>query len=392
MVSQALLDRARCGDEAAFAELVAPYRRELHVHCYRMLGSFDDADDALQETLLAAWRGLATFQGKASLRTWLYRIATNTCLNLIRTASRRPQMTESLPATAPPPSGSNEVTWLQPYPDMLLDGLPAGDPGPEAQVERQEAVSLAFVTALQLLPPRARAVLVFRDVLGFTARETAAILGGSEEAIAMTLSRARASLREHQPSANAAPARSGTTAEETMARRLAAALTAHDVEAVVSLLAEDVQVAMPPLPAVWQGRDRAAVFMTEVAFRLVPKARFVETRANRQPALAVYARDRASGLWRASGLLVLTLRGGQIAGLTRFESHTLRPFGLPRILRGDRQADHLSTHNQMPPIKPSWPLPAVRSAEPPRGTREAGPCLILGNRPSWQAARQSPPD
>jgi RNA polymerase sigma factor (sigma-70 family) len=143
MVSQAL-DRAHSGDEAAFAGLVAPYRRELHVHCYRMLGSFDDADDALQETLLAAWRGLAAFQAKASLRTWLYRIATNTCLNLIRTASRRPQMTEPLPATAPPPSGSNEVTWLQPYPDILLDGLLAGDPGPEAQIERLEAVSLAF--------------------------------------------------------------------------------------------------------------------------------------------------------------------------------------------------------------------------------------------------------
>src|SRR5215472_16705524 len=206
MASQALLDRARAGDDAAFAELVAPYRRELHVHCYRMLGSFDDADDAVQETLLAAWRGLASFQGTASLRTWLYRIATNTCLNLIRTASRRPQMTEPLPAAAPPPSGSNEVTWLQPYPDLLLDGLPAAGPGPEAQIERHEAVSLAFVTALQLLSPRARAVLVLRDVLGFTARETAAILGGTEEATAMTLSRARALLRQHHPSPAAAPA------------------------------------------------------------------------------------------------------------------------------------------------------------------------------------------
>ena len=335
MVGQALLERARGGDEAAFAALVAPHRRELHVHCYRMLGSFDDADDALQETLLAAWRGLAAFQGTASLRTWLYRIATNTCLNLIRTASRRPQMTEPLPAAAPPPSGSNEVTWLQPYPDLLLDGLPARDPGPEAQIEQHEAVSLAFVTALQLLSPRARAVLVLRDVLGFTGRETAAILGGSEEAAAMTLSRARASLREHQLSPVAATAWPTTRAEEAMARRLAAALTAHDLETVVSLLAQDVRIAMPPLPAVWQGRDQAAAFMTEVAFRLVPEARFVETRANRQPALAVYTRDQASGVWRASGLLVLTLRGGQIAGLTRFESHTLHPFGLPRILPAD---------------------------------------------------------
>jgi hypothetical protein len=176
-------------------------------------------------------------------------------------------------------------------------------------------------------------VLVLRDVLGFTARETAAIVGGNQEAIAMALSRARASLREHQPSPDAA--QPGTAAEQAMARRLAAALTAHDVETVVSMLAEDVRIAMPPLPAVWQGRDRAAAFMTEVAFRLVPEARFVETRANRQPALATYTRDQASGLWRASGLLVLTLHSGQIAGLTRFESNTLRPFGLPRILPGD---------------------------------------------------------
>jgi RNA polymerase sigma-70 factor (TIGR02960 family) len=332
MADDALLDQARSGDEAAFAELVRPHRRELHLHCYRLLGSFDDADDALQETLVAAWRGLPAFQAKASARTWLYRIATNTCLNLVRKAARRPQMTQPLPAAAPVSTGSSEVTWLQPYPDKLLDGLPDGDPGPEARVERNEAVSLAFVTALQLLSPRARAVLILRDVLGFTAREAADIIGSNEEAVTMTLSRARATLRQHTPSPEAPPAQAGTASEERMARRLAAALVAHDIDAVVSLLADDIRIAMPPLPAIWQGRERAAEFLTEVAFRLVPEARFVGTHANRQPALAVYTRDQASGLWRGSGLLVLTLRGDQITGLTRFESHTLRPFGLPRIL------------------------------------------------------------
>lgn len=344
MANGSLLDLARSGDEVAFAELVRPHRRELHLHCYRLLGSFDDADDALQETLVAAWRGLPAFQAKASMRTWLYRIATNTCLNLVRKAARRPQMTQPLPAAAPAPTGSAEVTWLQPYPDRLLDALPDGDPGPDARVERNEAVSLAFVTALQLLSPRARAVLILRDVLGFTAREAAGIIGSSEEAVAMTLSRARTTLRQHAPSPEALPAPAGTPAEERMARRLAGALAAHDIEAVVSLLANDIQITMPPLPAMWQGRQQAARFLTEVAFRLVPEARFVETRANRQPALAVYTRDQASGLWRGSGLLVITLQDDQIIGLIRFESHTLRPFGLPRILPDDGPPGTPSNH------------------------------------------------
>ena len=332
MTDHAVLDRARSGDADAFAELTAPHRRELHVHCYRMLGSFEDADDAVQDTLLAAWRGLAGFQARASVRTWLYRVATNTCLNLIRAGSRRPQMTEALPAAAPAPTGAERVTWLQPYPDMLLDALPDEAPGPEARVEQHEAVSLAFITALQLLSPRARAVLILRDVLGFTAREVAETLGSTEDAVAMTLSRARASLRGRSlPPA----ARAGTAAEEALVRRLAAAFTAHDVDTVVSLLTEDVRISMPPLPAVWEGRKRAAEFVAEVAFRLVPEARFVPVRANRQPALAVYSRDEANGLWRGGGLLVVTPRGDLVAGLTRFESHTLRAFGLPRVLPGE---------------------------------------------------------
>jgi RNA polymerase sigma-70 factor (TIGR02960 family) len=337
MPDETLVRRARSGDGAAFAELVRPYRRELHVHSYRMLGSFDDADDAVQETLLAAWRGFATYQARASVRTWLYQVATNTCLNLLRAASRRPQMADSLPSSAPAPTGSAEVSWLQPYPDTLLDAIPDHQAGPEAQVEQTEAVSLAFVTALQLLAPRARAVLILRDVLGFSARETADALESTPEAVAMTLSRARAALRPHTPGASAreCAGRVGTAAEAALVRRFTAALVAHDVDAVVALLAEDVRVSMPPLPAVWQGRETAARFLTEVVFLLVPEARFVTTHANRQPALAVYTRGNADGVWRINGLLVITVEGNWIAGLTRFESATLRPFGLPRILADD---------------------------------------------------------
>jgi RNA polymerase sigma-70 factor (ECF subfamily) len=335
MAETDLLPAASSGDEAAFASLVAPYRRELHVHCYQMLGSFDDADDALQETLLAAWRGLASFEGRASVRTWLYKVATNTCLNLIRTASRRPQMADPLPAAAPEPTGSSEVVWLQPYPDLLLDELPDLKAGPEARIERAEAVSLAFVTALQLLSPRARAVLVLREVLEFSAAEVAETLESTPEAVAMTLSRARAALRNHAPARTTTGSVAGTAAEARLVRLLTDALTAHDVDAVVRLLAEDVRIAMPPLPAVWQGRQRAAAFLAEVAFRLVPRARFVQTRANGQPALAVYMHDAADGLWRAGGLLVVTLDGDRITGLTRFEAATMRPFGLPRILPED---------------------------------------------------------
>ncbi|MGH3274792.1 MAG: RNA polymerase subunit sigma-70 [Streptosporangiaceae bacterium] len=329
--ADALLQRAQLGDGQAFAELVEPHRRELHVHCYRMLGSFDDADDALQETLLAGWRGLAAFHARASVRTWLYRIATNTCLNLRRTAARRPQPAPTLPAAAPAPTGSESVTWLQPYPDALLDSLPDHDLNPEARAVRDEAVSLAFISTLQLLSPRARAVLILRDVLSFSAREVASTIGSTEEAVAMNLSRARASLRDQTR-----PALSRDLASESaLARRLTAAFTAHDVGTVVSLLTEDVRIAMPPQPALWEGRRVAARFLAEVAFRLVPQARYIQTRANRQPALAIYARDAATGRWQSSGLLVITVAGDQAARLTRFEVPALRAFGLPPVLPDD---------------------------------------------------------
>jgi RNA polymerase sigma-70 factor (ECF subfamily) len=343
----ALVDLARSGDEAAFTALVTPLHRELHVHCYRMLGSFDDADDALQETLLAAWRGVGTFGARASVRTWLYRIATNTCLNLLRAAGRRPQSASSLPAYAPAPNAQAEVTWLQPYPDALLEELPADAPGPEDIAERNAAVSLAFTSALQLLTPRARAVLVLRDVLGFTASEAADMLQSSADAVAMTLSRARAALRDQQAGHEPRPVPDVVAAR--LAQALAVALAARDIDAVMRLLADDVRFLMPPLAAVWQGHASAATFLTRAAFHLVPEGRFIPVGANRQPALAVYARDTASGTWRANGLLVITvapasegnaashgsdrLDGAAITAVTRFDASRLRTFRLPGILR-----------------------------------------------------------
>ena len=202
-----LITRARSGDGEAFRQLIGPHRRELMVHCYRILGSTQDAEDALQETLLAAWQGLRGFEERSSVRTWLYRIATSRCLNALRSGRRRP------PAGSPPawvepvePSGLGEVTWLQPFPDALLDDLADRAPGPEARYESREAISLAFVTALQLLPPRQRAVLILRDVLGFRASEVAGILESTEESVTSALKRARAALsRQPGPEAGREP-------------------------------------------------------------------------------------------------------------------------------------------------------------------------------------------
>src|SRR5262249_32476565 len=214
--------QARSGDSEAFAELVAPHRRELQVHCYRMLGSTQDAEDALQETLLAAWRGLGGFEGQASLRTWLYRVATNRCLNALRANRRRPTMSMPAPDFHPPePTQLGEVTWLQPYPHLLLDGLPDAAPGPEARYETREAISLAFVTALQLLPPRQRAVLVLRDVLGFHADEVAQFLETTEQSVASALKRARGSVQRRLAEApTASPPPPGSPVEQALVAQL----------------------------------------------------------------------------------------------------------------------------------------------------------------------------
>jgi RNA polymerase sigma-70 factor (ECF subfamily) len=197
-VSSELIDRARSGDEAAFEQLIDPYRHEMQVHCYRILGSLADAEDALQETLTAAWRGLAAFEGRASIRTWLYRIATTRCLNMLRSASRRPPANLPVLDVEPPdPTRLGEVVWLEPYPDVLLADVPDSAVGPEGRYETREAISLAFVTALQLLPPRQRATLILCDVLAFSARETADLPDTTEQSVASALKRARADRRFH---------------------------------------------------------------------------------------------------------------------------------------------------------------------------------------------------
>ena len=268
-MSNELLDRARAGDATAFAALVDPHRTELQVHCYRMLGSLQDAEDALQQTLLAAWVGIGGFEGRSSLRTWLYRIATHRCLNALRSASRRPVLTAP---GAPPsePSGAGEVFWLQPYPDLMLDGLPDQAPGPEALYETREAISLAFVTALQLLPPNQRAVLLLRDVLGYSARESAELLGLSEDAVTSALKRAREALRVKRTREDAPPVSSSSPDERELLDRFVAAFTSGDVDALVALFTDDVWVRMPPLPFEYHGREAARRFLTASASIAAP--------------------------------------------------------------------------------------------------------------------------
>jgi RNA polymerase sigma-70 factor (TIGR02960 family) len=333
-----LLSLARAGDEDAFGELVAPYRRELQVHCYRILGSLQDAEDVLQETLLSAWRGLAGFEERASVRTWLYRIATNRSLDAVRAGARRgPEMNTRIRGIEPPePTRYTEVPWLQPYPDTLLADRPDPAPGPEAVIEQRESVSLAFVTALQLLPPRQRAVLILRDVLGYRAAEAAEILGTTVESVTSALKRARAALEADQDLAASrahAPAPAPDSPEE---RRLVAAymdaFADHDIDRLLALLTEDVWVKMPPMPYEYHGHADAIRFFTAIVHPDRRHLRTVPTRANGGPALGAYALDPATGTFRGIGIFVLVLAGDRICEITRFETGVMASFGLPRIL------------------------------------------------------------
>jgi RNA polymerase sigma-70 factor (TIGR02960 family) len=330
-MSAELLARARAGDRAAFTALVEPHRAELQAHCYRMLGSLQDAEDALQETLLAAWLGLDGFEGRASVRTWLYRIATNRCLNLLRSAARRPAAVPSLPVPAPEPTRLGEVPWLSPYPDVLLDGLSDQAPGPEARYESREAISLAFVTALQLLPPNQRAVLLLRDVLGYRAREAADLLGLTEDAITSALKRARATLDAARPSGPPPPAPGGPD-ERALLDRFVAAFTEGDVDALVALMTDDVWVRMPPLPFEYHGTAAAHRFFTAIGSHRRQITRMVPVRANRQPAWGEYVRDPVTGRLHGIGVLVAGLAGGRIRELTHFEGALAHHLGLPRTL------------------------------------------------------------
>jgi RNA polymerase sigma-70 factor (ECF subfamily) len=340
-----LLDRARAGDGDAFRELVAPYQRELHVHCYRMLGSVQDAEDALQDTLLSAWQGLAGYEGRASLRTWLYRVATSRCLDSLRSARRRPQSAMASAAAGaaaddpmadmvpPEPTRPGQVLWLEPYPDDLLTGLADSAPGPDARYESAESISLAFITAMQLLPPRQRAVLILRDVLGFRASETAQLLSTTEESVTSALKRARAALDLRQPTAARGdpPPPPRSPAERQVLRQLTAAFEGGDVPGIVALLTDDAWFTMPPMPLEYQGPELAGKFLAATAFRPGWTASLVESpiRANGQPAFGFYARSARTGQSHTVGLLVLTLSGDRISAMTRFDSGVLGRFGLP---------------------------------------------------------------
>ena len=332
MTTDALTD-ARAGDEEAFRELTEPYRRELQLHCYRMVGSVQDAEDLVQETLLAAWRGLDRFEGRASVRNWLYRIATNRCLNAVRDRSRRPR--ELPPMAEPPePTRSAEPIWLEPYPDVLLEGLADTAASPEARYETKEAVTLAFAAALQRLPPRQRAVLVLRDALGFRAAEVATMLGTTETAVKGALQRARAAVEEGLGPGDreTAPA-PHSASERELAGSFADAVESGDVDAVVALLTDDAWLTMPPQPFEYQGHDAITRFLRDRADLRGRPLRLVPTRANGQPAFGCYLPSPEDAIARPYGLMVLTLTGERISAITWFgDSGVFSHFGLPPTL------------------------------------------------------------
>jgi RNA polymerase sigma-70 factor (TIGR02960 family) len=325
--------RARAGDGDAFRELTEPHRHELQVHCYRMLGSFQDAEDVLQDTLLAAWQGLGGFEGRASIRTWLYRIATHRCLNARRSAGRRPAVEWSTPGVVPPePTRLGDVVWLEPFPSALLeDGIDV-PLGPEARYEQTESISLAFVTALQVLPPRQLAVLILRDVLGFHASEVAGMLDSTVDSVNSALKRARAGLQRRRPQTadREPPPACDSPSEDAIVAKFVSAYESADLDALVALLTDDVFMSMPPMPLEYEGRDVVARFCAGIfgsgrRFDLVP------TRANGQPAFGAYLRA-PTGIRHGTGLIVLALSSDRICAMTRFDKGVLPWFGLPRSL------------------------------------------------------------
>jgi RNA polymerase sigma-70 factor (TIGR02960 family) len=333
-LGEATLARARAGDEEAFRQLTEPYRRELQLHCYRILGSLQDAEDLVQETLLAAWRGLEAYEGRASVRAWLYRIATNRCLNALRARSRRPR---ELPAMDQPPEPTRrtEPIWLEPYPDVLLEDIADRSPGPGARYEARESVELAFIVALQHLPARQRVALVLRDVLGFRNAEVAEMLDISQLSVKGALQRARAALGEPLPAADRERAPLPDSAREReLVGRFADAFQRGDVDEVIALLTDDAMLTMPPWPLEYQGHEAIAAYLSYRA-QLRGTLLVVPTRANTQPALGCYLPETQGGIARPYSLIVLTLEGNRIAAITRFVGHAalFGNFGLPPTLR-----------------------------------------------------------
>jgi RNA polymerase sigma-70 factor (TIGR02960 family) len=332
-VSEQSLARARTGDEDAFRELTDPYRRELQLHIYRIVGSTQDAEDLLQETLLAAWRGLRQFEGRASVRAWLYRIATNRALDFLRAGGRRAEGERM--SLMPEPTRWNDPLWLEPYPDVLLEGIPDDAPGPEARYETREAIALAFAVGLQHLPPQQRATLVLRDVLGFRAAEVAEVLETSEASVNSLLRRARGAFESRLPAAGRERAPlPDSKLERDILGRFTESVESGDVDGLVALLTDDAWVTMPPLPHAYQGREAISAFLRGSAERRGAPLRLVPTRANTQPAFGCYLPLPETGVARPYALLVLTLEGGQISAITWFADSSFFPrFGLPRVLR-----------------------------------------------------------
>ncbi|HEX5202942.1 RNA polymerase subunit sigma-70 [Paractinoplanes rhizophilus] len=315
--------RPEAGDPE-FSGLAERHRRELHVHCYRMLGSFEDAEDTVQETFLRAWRRRETFAGRSTFRAWLYRIATNACLDLL--AKRRPE-----------PATGGEVLWLQPYPDRLLDELPAGDAdGPETAAVARETIELAYLVALQHLAPRPRAALILRDVLGWPAKEVAELLGDSVNSVNSALQRARAGMREHLP----AERQDWTGGEEDagtreLVRRFTDASVAPDVPALAAMLRDDVLFSMPPTPGRYVGRDAVVHNWIEDGYPDLKGLRAVPTCANRQPAVAYYLWQEGEGAYRPLTIDVLRITGGAITEIFTFHDDQFPRFGLPERLPAD---------------------------------------------------------
>ena len=332
-----LLEAARRGDDDAFGRLAGPYRGELYAHCYRMLGSAADAEDALQETLLRAWRGLPRFEGRSSVRSWLYKIATNACLRAIERRPRRVLPVDYGPAADPhdgPAEPVTEAVWLEPYPDERL-GLGSGLASPEARYEQREGVELAFIAALQHLPARQRAVLILRDVLGFSARETATALETTPVSVDSALQRAHKTVDQRLPEqSQQATLRSlSDDALRQVVQRYVTAWERNDVDAVVAMLAEDAKLAMPPLPTWYRGREQVASFLSRGPLAGTTRWRLIPTRANGQLAFGLYAWADKTQTFMPRAVDVLTLRGAQIQEITAFLTpDAFRNFDLPAIL------------------------------------------------------------
>jgi RNA polymerase sigma-70 factor (TIGR02960 family) len=332
-VTNQALEGARAGDEDAFRELTDPYRRELQMHIYRIVGSVHDGEDLLQETLLAAWRGLERYQARASIRAWLYQIATNRALDALRATRRRPEDLQRM-TEMPEPTRYGEAIWLEPFPDVMLEGIPDQAPGPEARYETKEAIELGFIVGLQHLSPPQRAVLVLRDVLGYRAEEVAEMLETTAHSVNSLLRRARAAFESRLPAAGRerAPLPNSKRERDTVGR-FADAIQTGDIEGIVALLTDDAWLTMPPEPYQYQGRAAIGAFLRDrTTKRSAPV--LVPTRANTQPAFGVYFPSPQTEIARPYGMLVLTLEGPQISAITWFGGNSVFPhFGLPRILR-----------------------------------------------------------